>query len=190
MATTENKVQFNLKNMHYAVMTAGGNTPTWDTPVPVPGAVSLALEQKGELNKFYADGIVYYQSSNNGGYEGDAEFARIIDKMLQDIWGYILSTTEKVLIEDAFAEPKSFALLFQIDGDQHNALYCLYNCTATRPGINSKTNEESKEPQPQKIKIFAASLENGRVFARTTAETTENTITKWFTKVFEPAPAA
>lgn len=37
MATNENKVQFNIKNVHYAVMTADGETPTWENPVPVPG---------------------------------------------------------------------------------------------------------------------------------------------------------
>ena len=47
MATNENKVQFNIKNVHYAVMTADGETPTWENPVPVPGAVNLSLEASG-----------------------------------------------------------------------------------------------------------------------------------------------
>ena len=49
----KNKVQFNLKNVHYAPMT-DTTTPAWDTPVPVPGAVSLALEQQGSVSPFYA----------------------------------------------------------------------------------------------------------------------------------------
>lgn len=109
MATTENKVQFNLKNVHYAVMTASGATPTWETPVPVPGAVNLSLEAQGDLTPFYADGIVYYQSVGNNGYNGDLEMARFIDKMLQDVWGYILTQTDNTLIENAQAEAKAFA---------------------------------------------------------------------------------
>ena len=154
MAATENKVQFNLKKVHYAVMNTGGSTPTWATPVPVPGAVNLSLKAQGKLNKFYADGMVYYQSSSNAGYEGDLEMARFIDKMLQD-------------------------------GDAGNDLYCLYNCTGTRPGIAAATSTETKEPQTQTSTISAAPLENGYVFARTTAETSEDVRNAWFTKVWE-----
>ena len=120
MATNENKVQFNIKNVHYAVMTADGETPTWENPVPVPGAVNLSLEASGEITPFYADGVVYYKSSSNNGYEGDLEMARFIDKMLQDVWGYVLNATDKTIIENVSVEPKSFALLFQIDGDADN----------------------------------------------------------------------
>ena len=111
MATNENKVQFNIKNVHYAVMTADGETPTWGNPVPVPGAVNLSLEASGEITPFYADGVVYYKSSSNNGYEGDLEMARFIDKMLQDVWGYVLNATDKTIIENVGVEPKSFALL-------------------------------------------------------------------------------
>lgn len=84
----KNKVQFNLKNVHYAPMT-DTTTPAWDTPVPVPGAVSLALEQQGSVSPFHADGIVYYQSASNSGYSGDLEMALFPDQMLEDIWGMI-----------------------------------------------------------------------------------------------------
>ena len=185
MAKTENKVQFNLKKVHYAVMNSGGAKPTWATPVPVPGAVKLSLDAQGTLDKFYADGVVYYQSSSNAGYEGDLEMARFIDQMLQEVWGYILDTTSKVMIESVDSEPKSFALLFQIDGDTGNDLYCMYNCTGTRPGIAAATSTESKEPQTQTSTISAAPLDNGYVFARTTAETPEDVRNGWFTKVWE-----
>ena len=149
----ENKVQFNLKNVHYAVLTesttGGATTYSWGTPVAVPGAVNLNLEQQGEITKFYADGIVYYQSPVNNGYEGDLEMARIIDKMLQDVWGMTLGTTSKVLTENANTEAKAFALLFQIDGDADEDCYVLYNCTGTRPAIAAKTKEDTKEPQTQ-----------------------------------------
>lgn len=153
MAKTENKVQFNIKNVHYAVMTADGETPTWENPVPVPGAVNLSLEASGEITPFYADGVVYYKSSSNNGYEGDLEMARFIDKMLQDVWGYELNATDKTIIENVGVEPKSFALLFQIDGDADNDLYCMYNCTGTRPGIVGATSTDTKEPQTQLVAV-------------------------------------
>lgn len=188
MATGENKVQFNLKNVHYAVLTALTPTPTYDTPVAVPGAVSLSLEQQGELTKFYADGIVYYQSSSNNGYEGDLEMARFPDQMYEDIWGDTLSATDNLLMENANVQPNSFALLFQIDGDVSGTLYCLYNCTATRPNIESETTNESKEPKTASCTVSAVPLPDGNVRVKTTASTPEDAIRNWFTSV--PLPSA
>ena len=189
MAGKENKVQFNLKNVHYAVMTATGETPAWSAPVAVPGAVSLSLDPQGEVSPFYADGIVYYQSAGNNGYSGDLTMARFPDQMLQDVWKFELNATDKVLMENVNVEQASFALLFQIDGDADNQYYCLYNCTATRPGIGSTTNTESKEPQTQSSSISAAPMEDGKVMARTTSQTPENVKTAWFTKVYEKTDA-
>lgn len=186
----ENKVQFNLKNVHYAVLTDSSTTPTFDTPVAVPGAVSLSLEQQGEINKFYADGIVYYQSSSNNGYEGDLEMARFPDQMIQDIWGDTLTATDNVLIENANTQPSYFALLFQIDGDATNSLYCMYNCVATRPSIVGETTSNTKDPKTQTCTISCAPMSNGTVRARTTATTTEQVISNWFTKVYLPSAVA
>ena len=189
MAGTTDKVQFNLKNVHYAVHTTGGDTPEWATPVKVPGAVNLTLDQQGELTKFYADGITYWQSSSNNGYEGDLEIALFPDQMLQDIWGMTLTGTDNVLVENSMVEPKSFALLFEIDGDVNGRRYCLYNCTATRPGIGSKTNENTKEPQTQSSTISAIPLENGNVLARTTDTTTAEVKQNWFKQVYQKGAA-
>lgn len=186
MPASENKVQFNLKNVHYAVITTDAPA-AWATPVKVPGAVNLSLEQQGELTKFYADGIVYWQSSSNNGYEGDLEMAIIPDQMLEDVWGMTKEAIDNVVVENAFVQPKSFALLFQIDGDASERLYCMYNCTATRPGITGSTNTETKEPQTQSCTISAAPLSDGRVMAKTSDDTTDEVITAWFTKVYEKA---
>ena len=81
----ENKVQFNLKNVHYAVMTTTGATPAWETPVAVPGAVTLTLDPQGDVTPFYADGIVCYQPVANNGYSGDLEMAPCPRQMMEDI---------------------------------------------------------------------------------------------------------
>ena len=58
-----NKVKFNIKNVHYALLKESeGGAVTWDKPVKVPGAVSIALDASGETYPFYADGMVYYQT--------------------------------------------------------------------------------------------------------------------------------
>ena len=180
----ENKVQFNLKNVHYSVLTEAEGVPTWAKPVHVPGAVSLALEQQGSVTPFYADGIIYYQTTTNSGYSGDLEMALFPDQMLQDVWGMTLDETDKVLLENANDKAKPFALLYQIDGDADNRYYCMYNCTATRPGMGSSTTTETSEPQTQTSTISAAPMADGNIMAKTTADTTEAVKNAWFDKVY------
>lgn len=186
----KNKVQFNLKNVHYSVLSYTDNKPAWETPVAVPGAVTLTLDPQGSVEPFYADGIVYYQSTANNGYSGDLEMARYPDQMLTDVWGFELDDTDKVLTENANVEPKAFALLYQIDGDKNNDLYCLYNCTGTRPGIGGATSTESKTPQTRSSTISAVPLTDGKVLARTTSETSNEVRQNWFNKVYEKTEAS
>lgn len=186
MPVTENKVRFGLKNVHYAIMSSAG---TYSTPVAVPGAVSLDMSPSGDTNRFYADNIAYYVTAANQGYEGTLEMAKIPDQMLEDIWGYTLGNTSKVLTESAFAEPATFALLFQIDGDQNNDHFVIYACTGARPNIGSQTIEATKEPRTQTIDITAAPRTDGKVFAKTTKDTPSGTITAWYTSVFVEASA-
>ena len=188
MSTTENKVQFNLKNVHYAVLKDAGtaeNVPSWNTPIHVPGAVNINLADQGSLEPFYADGIVYFRSINGeGSYKGDLEMARFPDQMHQDIWGAILSTANKVLTQKVRGTTTAFALLFQIDGDANNDLYVLYNCAGTRPAIAGTTNAGTTTPQTQTSAINADPLPNGLVFARTTKETLDTVKASWFNQVY------
>lgn len=176
----ENKVQFNLKNAHYAKKTETG----YSTPVAIPGSVNLNLSPVGDITPFYADGVVYYQAVANNGYSGDFEIAKVPAQMLQDIWGYTLTDTDMVMVENAFVEPSQFALLFEIDGDQAPTHYVIYDVTAQRPAIASQTNEASKTPQTQTLTLSSAPRENGDVFAMTTATTPEETVSGWYDEVY------
>lgn len=182
---TENKVRFGLKNVYYATMTTSN---TYNTPVAIPGAVNLDMSPAGDTTKFYADNIAYYVGVSDQGYEGTLEVAKIPDQMFEDIWGYTLGSTSKVLTEDASVEPKTFALLFQVDGDQNNDCFAIYSCTGARPNIGSQTIEASKEPRTQTIDITAAPRADGKVFAKTTKDTPSGTVSAWFSSVYvEPS---
>ncbi len=180
MAGTSNKVKFNVKNVHYAKKTAEG---TYDTPVAIPGAVSLTLEQQGELTPFWADGVKYYVAASNGGYEGDLEVALIPDEFRKDILGEA-ADTNNVLFENANTQSQEFALGFQVDGDKGPILFWFYNCTATRPSVSASTTQDTKEPSTDTMTISAAAASDGTVRAKTTAETTEDIISGWFTEVY------
>ena len=58
----ENKVKYNIKNVHVAKQTEtageeGATTYTYATPKNIPGAVSISLDAEGEISTFYADGM-------------------------------------------------------------------------------------------------------------------------------------
>ena len=184
--TKKNKVKFNICNVHYAPLTLSENgTPTYGTPVPIPGAVSLSLDPNGEPSIFYADGYAYYTIPNNMGYEGDLEVAMVPDSFRTDILKESLDSNS-VLVEDAKAETERFALLFEFDGDVKKIRHVLYNCSATRPGIESTTNEDEIEVQTETLTITAAPLESGYVKARTSDTTTDEAYEDWYTAVYLP----
>ena len=148
-----NKVKYGLSNCYYAVLdeTQG----TYGTPVALPGAVNLSLDQEGDTNKFRADNIDYYVSISNGGYSGDLELALIPDSFLTDVMGEIVDQTSGLQYERADAKPKAFALLFQFEGDEHSTRHVLYNVKATRPTLASQTTEETIEPVTETISVTA-----------------------------------
>ena len=62
----------------------------------------------------------------------------------------------------------------------------LYNCTATRPNIESETSEDEIEPSTETLTISAASLPNGYVKAKTGDETTSTVANAWYEEVYTP----
>ena len=189
MAEKENKVKYNIKNVHVAkqteTTTEGATTYKYDTPKNIPGAVSISLDAQGEISKFYADGIVYYVTSANNGYEGDLEMALIPSWFRTEI---LNEEQDKngVLMENADNQVNKFALLFEFDGDVKAIRRCLYNCTCTRPSIASETKEETVEPGTESLTITNSPREDGLVKAQTGPDTVDETYTGWYGKVYEP----
>lgn len=186
MSDKNNKVKYNLKNAHYALLTIGEDgAVSYAAPVPLPGSVSLSLDANGEPENFYADGIAYYVINNNMGYDGDLELALIPESFRTDVLREKLDA-KGVLIENSDAELALFALLFEFDGDVKKIRHVLYNCSAARPNIESATNEEEIEVQTETLAITAAPLANGYVKARTGDSTTDTVYTGWYTSVYMP----
>lgn len=184
-----NKVKYNLKNVHASKLTKSSTgTYTYDTPKPIPGAVSISLEPEGDSNPFYADGIVYFRSTSNNGYSGDLEIALIPEWFRTDI---LKEEVDKngVLIEKAsISETEKFALLFEFDGDEKAIRHVLYNCSASRPSIESETKEESINPGTETLSLTADPREDALVKSRTGDTTTDTTYQNWYKTVYVPVP--
>ena len=184
-----NKVKYNLKNVHAAkltetVATDGTSTFKYDTPKAIPGAVSISLDAEGESSPFYADGIVYFRSSTNNGYSGDLEIALIPEWFRTDILKENLDS-KRVLVETSdVTEAEKFALLFEFDGDERCIRHVLYNCTASRPSIESETKEDTIEPGTETLSLTADPRSDGLVKARTGDTTDETTYDNWYKSVY------
>ena len=186
MPKKKNKVKFNICNVHYAIVRLNiDGTATFDTPVPMPGAVSLSLDPNGEPKNFYADGFAYYTISNNMGYEGDLELALIPESFRRDVLKETIDSNG-VLIESSNVETENFALLFEFDGDAKKIRHVMYYCSASRPTIESQTNEDEIEVKTEKLTIKAAPLGNGLVKAKTGDDTNDEVYLNWYSEVYLP----
>ena len=188
MATKNNKVKYNLKNVHAAILTKGDDgTFSYAKPVAIPGAVSLSLNAEGDSSPFYADGVVYFRSNSNNGYSGDLEIALIPEWFRTDILQEE-KDSNGVLIERAdVTESVYFALLFEFDGDVNAIRHVLYNCTAARPAIESDTKEASIEHGTETLSLTADPREDGLVKSRTGDDTTTATYNNWYKSVYTPS---
>lgn len=149
------KVKYGLSQVYYAVF--DDDAGTYSTPVEIPGAVSLSLDQEGETTPFRADNIDYWTSVSNNGYTGTLEVALVPDSFLKDVMGEIKDATSGLQYEKADAKPKAFALLFQFENDVNATRHVFYNVKATRPSVSSETTPTGGiEPQTESMDITAS----------------------------------
>lgn len=194
MPNSANKVKYGLSNVHYAKATIADNgAATYETPVPIPGAVSLELDASGETTKFRADNVNYWISQANNGYSGDLEVALVPDSFKTDILGFIRDAGG-ALVESVDAKTVPFALLFQFEGDVTETRHVLYYCTASRPGVTGQTTEETTTPQTETLSIETGSVYNAGLsanVAKASVKTGDTAYATWYESVYQSTgPAA
>lgn len=178
-----NKIKYGLRSVYYAVATTGtGGALTYATPVAIPGAVNLSLSAEGDTTPFYADDVVYFQTTANNGYSGTLEIALVPESFKTDILGETLANG--VYVEKSNVTPKEFALLFEFQGDEKASRHALYRCSCSRPDVAGATKEASIEPQTETLNITAMPRINDYVVKATCPQTTSSTYTSWFSAVY------
>ncbi len=178
-----NKVTFGIKNLHYATYTTNPDgTVSYNTPVSVPGTVSIGLEPLGEMLEFYADDMLYFAGSENSGYQGTLEIAHVPDQFRIDVFGDTMSGNG-LLVENVNAQPRSVALMFEFSGDQRKRRVVLYNCAIQRPGVASTTNTNTKTINTSSMQVTASPRPDGVVRSCTTDTTESSVYNNWYTSV-------
>lgn len=186
-----NKVKYNLKNVHAAKLTKSPEGAfSYETPKRIPGAVSISLDAEGESSPFYADGIVYFRSTANNGYSGDLEIALIPEWFRTEILNEELDSNGVLVEKTNTNEAEKFALLFEFDGDVNAIRHVLYNCSASRPSIESETKEDTIEPGTETLSLTADPRADGLVKSRTGDTTGKDTYDNWYKTVYVPQEKA
>lgn len=189
----KNKVTFGLENVHIAPIESidpKSGKITYGDIFKLPGAVELTLEAKGEVQTFKADNTAYYIAENNDGYTGTLKIAHITDEFATKILGEKLDETTKVLVENANATRKEFAIMCQFLGDAKATRIVLYKCSATRPKFATATIDGDNINTTELTFSATATPDKKQVRSRTTEETPTEVYEKWFEQVFEPSVAA
>ena len=187
-----NKVLYGLSQAAYAVASfATDGTVSYNTPVSLPGSVSLSLNAQGDLTTFRADNMDYWTSQSNTGYQGDYEIAKLPDSFYTDILKAV-NDLNGLNVEVVDPDTVHFAFLFQVEGDKNAVRHVLYNCTAGRPSVAGNTTADTIEPNTQTVQITAhpidfATLNKPVIKARAESATASTAYTNWFTAVQTPA---
>ena len=186
----ENKVRFGLSNVAVAFINHDGEGEVdYETPIMVPGAVTLTRDAEGDQSTFYADNSAYYTINSNAGYTGELTMALVPDEIKARMLGWKIDANG-ALVEIADSVPEQFALLYRLEGDQKRRFNVLYNVTVNRPSAENNTTEDSAEPETEAMPFTAGPIVyQGEKITQASIEPNEKnteSISSFYQKVYLP----
>jgi len=156
-----NKVTFGLTNVHYALATqATEGSWSFATPKRLIGAQEITTEAIGGSTQVYADDKVLATLVSNSGTTVTLKFTEIDDEFKKDIFGFKTDTNGNI-VEILNNETKTFALGYEIQGDNKARRIWYFLCTATPSGDASKSKADSIEANSISLTITARPIESG-----------------------------
>lgn len=181
-----NKVKFGLEQVHIAFRDTDG----YEVPQAIPGAVNLIMNPEGGETAFFADNRKYYSRFTNNGYSGTLEMALVPQDILAEMLGWEIDDGNGMLVEVADGQPKEFALLGQVLGDERNRRFVYYSCIASRPADNAATTTDTATPTTETLNITILPIDhNGKKIVKSVIERDETNAAifdGWFDEVKFP----
>ena len=81
-------------------------------------------------------------------------------------------------------ESVKFALFIEFDGDENYIRHVMYNCTSSRPSIESETKEDTIEPGTETLTIAADLRTDGLVKSKAGDSTDATTYANWYLSIY------
>lgn len=183
------KVLFNIKKLQMSPITAmtADGLPTYASPIKVPGTVSLKLDQEGESEPFYADGIAYFSAPASTMYTGSLENAHFPPEVLKAIYAYIEDNNLNLVETD---DPvKEFGAQFACDSDDGEVYFTLYRVSSTKPNINLQTKESKATINGESVNITVSPvvLADGKTVIKSFANKEASNYSDYFSKIELPS---
>lgn len=153
---SNNIITYGLKNVHYSKATYNESDDSWGyaTPVELKGAQEFSSDLIGGSSSVYADDQVVATLNQNAGRTITLKLTEITDEFKTDILGYKKAENGN-LVEITNAEPITFALGFEFQGDKKARRVWFYLCTCAPINEATKSKTESVEANSISLTITA-----------------------------------
>lgn len=159
-----NPVRYGLKNVHIALITTNdAGDITYGKPMKWEGARSLSIDPEGDSETYFADDGAYVVTNANNGYSGTLTMAYMSDEIRKAVFGYV--DCGGILVENANAQPKEFALLAQFEEDSTQARRIWYRVAPGRPKFEANTKEDGISPDEEEIPVTMVAVVSGDLAA-------------------------
>lgn len=152
------KVMFNIKKMQFSKITniSDAGVPTYDSPMLMPGTVSLTFENDSSSDPFYADGVAYFQPSGTSAVTGTLENALFTKEVLKAIYAYVEDSNGNML--ETNGQVSEFGMQFACDSDDGDVYFTYYRVSTNKPGLNLTTNAPGATVNPQSVNVTASPI--------------------------------
>lgn len=125
----ENKVQFGVKNCHFAEITVAEDGSltygTWDS---VPNAVNFTADPNVASQKEYGDDGLVYEASTTTDATMTLELTTITDEIRKKYLGYE-DASDGGLFQVTDGPKKFFGVAIEFNGDAHKTRHVFFKCT-------------------------------------------------------------
>lgn len=180
-----NKYMFNLKNVHYAVVTVGQDGVLQHGPVKrLMGTTELTMELEQSSEKHFSEGLVYFVTTSSAGYKGELSIYNVDSDFEKDVLG-LKEDSKKVQYETMYDQTKEIALLFEVDGNEKEERHCLLRVKFSKPKYEYKTTNDKVDVPVLKLSYEGLSNEHGIGRIKTYKETDGEVYKNWFNAVYK-----